>query len=349
MNKLKEINTIDELLERYSVEEILLMIKDESLLFWLDSKFYNYQAQSLRKFLQNEEITDIDCIFFFFELFNVSKKYINEDLLYKLSNKLKKDRKVYSLIGTHVNNIAFNQNDLIKLLHTDATIIYLVNNEFYIPLEKRGITYIGKENAVINLPFRGNIDFKDFDIHLKDVTVFLDHNIDINQDNLENVKILSGTELIKGNEMLFGSLSQGRDEFTTKCDFKRQVKDLLPIQIGNVFLQKDGYDIEKELFEINPSWNIKYIDYIDKFIQGKRLYFRADRIKAKNIFEQQRKFKLNAIFDTDGDNIYISRVFFISDEYGEIEINEKKIIKLTVNESSGFCISGYGIDLIDKE
>lgn len=33
MNKLKEINTIDELLERYSVEEILLMIKDESLLF----------------------------------------------------------------------------------------------------------------------------------------------------------------------------------------------------------------------------------------------------------------------------------------------------------------------------
>lgn len=286
---------------------------------------------------------------FFFELFNVSKKYINEDLLYKLSNKLKKDRKVYSLIGTHVNNIAFNQNDLIKLLHTDATIIYLVNNEFYIPLEKRGITYIGKENAVINLPFRGNIDFKDFDIHLKDVTVFLDHNIDINQDNLENVKILSGTELIKGNEMLFGSLSQGKDEFTTKCDFKRQVKDLLPIQIGNVFLQKDGYDIEKELFEINPSWNIKYIDYIDKFIQGKRLYFRADRIKAKNIFEQQRKFKLNAIFDTDGDNIYISRVFFISDEYGEIEINEKKIIKLTVNESSGFCISGYGIDLIDKE
>ena len=114
-------------------------------------------------------------------------------------------------------------------------------------------------------------------------------------------------------------------------------------------MQKDGYDIEKELFEINPSWNIKYIDYIDKFIQGKRLYFRADRIKAKNIFEQQRKFKLNAIFDTDGDNIYISRVFFISDEYGEIEINEKKIIKLTVNESSGFCISGYGIDLIDKE
>ena len=247
------------------------------------------------------------------------------------------------------NNIAFNQNDLIKLLHTDATIIYLVNNEFYIPLEKRGITYIGKENAVINLPFRGNIDFKDFDIYLKDVTVFLDHNIDINQDNLENVKILSGTELIKGNEMLFGSLSQGRDEFTTKCDFKRQVKDLLPIQIGNVFLQKDGYDIEKERFEINPSWNIKYIDYIDKFIQEKRLYFRADRIKAKNIFEQQRKFKLNAIFDTDGDNIYISRVFFISDEYGEIEINEKKIIKLTVNESSGFCISGYGIDLIDKE
>lgn len=169
---------------------------------------------------------------------------------------------------------------MIKLLHTDATIIYLINNEFYIPLEKRGITYIGKENAVINLPFRGNIDFKDFDIHLKDVTVFLDHNIDINQDNLENVKILSGTELIKGNEMLFGSLSQGRDEFTTKCDFKRQVKDLLPIQIGNVFLQKDGYDIEKELFEINPSWNIKYIDYIDKFIQGKRLYFRADRIKS---------------------------------------------------------------------
>ena len=24
--------------------------------------------------------------------------------------------------------------------------------------------------------------------------------------------------------MLFGNLSQGRDEFTTKCDFKRQVK-----------------------------------------------------------------------------------------------------------------------------
>lgn len=33
MNKLKEINTIDELLERYSVKEILLMMKDESLLF----------------------------------------------------------------------------------------------------------------------------------------------------------------------------------------------------------------------------------------------------------------------------------------------------------------------------
>lgn len=340
-------NPIKELLEIYSIEDILLMIKNESLLFWLENKSYSYQSQKIRDFLKRKDIIDADIIIFFFEIFNISAEYIDKEWIHKIKDKIKKNRKIYSLIGTDTNNIAFNQNELVNILSTDINTIYLANDEFYIPLEKKEITYIGKENAVINLPFRGNIDFKDFDIHLKDVTVFLDHNIDINQDNLENVKILFGEELIKENEMLFGNLSQGRDEFTTKCDFKRQVKDLLPIQIGNVFLQKNGYDMQKELFEINPSWNIKYIDYIDKFIQEKKLYFRADRIKAKNIFEQQRKFKLNAIFDTDGNNIYISRVFFVSDEYGEIEINEKRIIKSKINKCSGFYISGYGIDLID--
>lgn len=76
--------------------------------------------------------------------------------------------------------------------------------------------------------------------------------------------------------------------------------------------------MQKELFEINPSWNIKYIDYIDKFIQEKKLYFRADRIKAKNIFEQQRKFKLNAI-------LILMAIIYIYQEYFLFQMNMEKL------------------------
>lgn len=59
-------NPIKELLEIYSIEDILLMIKNESLLFWLENKSYSYQSQKIRDFLKRKDIIDADIIIFFF-------------------------------------------------------------------------------------------------------------------------------------------------------------------------------------------------------------------------------------------------------------------------------------------
>lgn len=340
----------------FLVEEIIMdkgwdglieMVKDGSFGRWLEKCGFSYENEILEQCFKQEDFSDIELIMKICEMFSIDREYVSPDIMQEIAAELSRKRKTLNYVGTQEKPefcLVENQRDLMKALTKDKAIIYLCNNDFRIPL-KKDMSYIGKENAVVTVSNKEDINFADYSICLKDVTLFLEHDINVAEDNLDNVTILKNEANSPGNLQVFYNLSLGRTFFETKEDFKRRVKDLLKINVGTVFLHDYDYEIDKEKYKINPNWDIRFLDYVTIFSANRKMWFTADAKMAEDIYKNQRKFSIYAWFDTDGNKIFITKLTIELQKYGEIEILFKDIETATDGISSGY--SGYGIGLID--
>lgn len=340
----------------FLIEEIIMdkdwyglldMVKDGSFSRWLEERGFSYENKVLEQYFKQENFSDIELIMKVCEIFSVDKAYLPSDIVQEIALKLSKERKTLNYVGTQeIENCCLveNQRDLMKALTKDTAVIYLCNNDFRIPL-KKDMSYIGKENAVVTVLNKEDINFADYNICLKDVTLFLEHDINVAEDNLDNVTILKNEEYSSGNLQVFYNLSLGRTFFETKDDFKRRTKDLLKINVGTVFLRDYDYEIDTGKYKINPNWDIRFLDYAVSFSANRKMWFMADVKMAEDIYKNQRKFPIYAQFNTDGDKIFITKLTIELQKYGEIEILFKDIETATDDISSGY--SGYGVGLID--
>lgn len=340
----------------FSIEEMIIdkgwdglidTIRTGKFSEWLEEKGLSYENKLLEQFFKQEDFSDIELIMKICDIFSIDKAYLSSDIVQEIALELNKTRRMLNYVGVQ-KNADFcpveNQRDLMKALAKDAENIYLCNGDFRIPLNK-SVNYIGKGNAVVTVSSREDINFADYGICLKDVTLFLQHDINVAEDNLNNVTILRNEENSVGNLQIFYNLSLGRTFFETKEDFKRRVKDLLKINVGTVFLHDYDYEIDKEKYKINPNWDIRFLDYVTIFSANRKMWFTADAKMAEDIYKNQRKFSIYAWFDTDGNKIFITKLTIELQKYGEIEILFKDIETATDGISSGY--SGYGIGLID--
>lgn len=147
----KEIHSLAEIKENFSVNEMLSALNDGSLEKFLRSRFYEREALSVASI----KLDDKECIKKLCKVFGVEySKYapINTPEMQERLAKIEEftnDREVLE----NFQKVALNQEELAKLLSLDEKIIYLCHNIFTIPLSKNGIKYIGVDNATIDNPF----------------------------------------------------------------------------------------------------------------------------------------------------------------------------------------------------
>lgn len=340
----------------FLIEEIIMdkgwkvfldIVKNGEFGEWLEQNGFSYENELLNEYFQQEDFSDIELIMKICDIFSIDKTYLSSDIMQEIALELNKMRRMLNYVGVQ-KNADFcpveSQRDLMRALTKDTALIYLCNNDFRIPLEKN-MSYIGKGNAVVTVSNKENINFADYGICLKDVTLFLEHDMNVAEDNLNNVTILRNEENSPENLQVFYSLSLGRTFFETKEDFKRRTRDLLKINVGTVFLHEYDYEIDTGKYKISPNWDIRFLDYAVEFSANRKMWFTADAKIAEDIYKNQRKFPIFARFDTDGDKIFITKLTIELQKYGEIEILFKDIETATDDISSGY--SGYGVGLID--
>lgn len=305
----------------------------------------------MEQYFKQENFSETELIIKICELFTIDKAYLPQDIVQEITLELNRKRKIMNYIGVQDKEdccLVENQRDLMKALMKDRKNIYLCNGDFRIPL-KKDVSYIGKGNAVVTVSNKESINFADYNICLKDVTLFLEHDINVSKDNLDNVTVLKNEENSLENLQVFYSLSLGRTFFETKEDFKRRAKDLLKINVGTVFLKEYDYQIDTQKYWIEPNWDIRFLDYVIAFSTNRKMWFTVNATAAKDIYENQRKFPIYAWFDTDGDRIFIKRLTINLQKYGEIEIMfrdiENNIMQNMISSYNAY--SGYGLGLID--
>ena len=343
----------------FLIEEIIMdkgwkvfldIVKNGEFGEWLEQNGFSYENELLNEYFQQEDFSDIELIMKICDIFAMDKTYLLSDIVQEIALELNKTRRMLNYVGVQ-KNADFcpveNQRDLMKALAKDAEDIYLCNGDFRIPLNK-SVNYIGKGNAVVTVSSREDINFADYGICLKDVTLFLEHDINVAEDNLNNVTILRNEENSPENLQVFYSLSLGRTFFETKEDFKRRTRDLLKINVGTVFLHEYDYEIDTGKYKVNPNWDIRFLDYAVEFSANRKMWFTADAKMAEDIYKNQRKFPIFAQFDTDGDRIFITKLTIELQKYGEIEILFRDIKVSADNPVSSYNgYGGYGLGLID--
>ncbi|AXL20748.1 hypothetical protein [Megasphaera stantonii] len=343
--------------EYYSVEELLADVGWNGLIDsakkgefgkWLEEHGFEYENHLLKQYFQRENFTDIDLIIQICDLFDIKKNTLTLDAIKEISQALANERRKFdyiSILGIKEYEVVENQAELIKITKTPNN-IYLCNEDFKLPLGWNHRNYIGTGAAVVTLPNRENINFADYDISLKNIMIYRLHNICIAADNLENVNILPYEENEEKNLYLFYNLSLGRNSFETQRDFCRRVKDLLPVKVGTVFLYEDNYHIEEQKFYIQINWDMPFIDYAAKVGLDRSMWFMADVKMAEDVYLTQRKFAVYAVFNTDGNKIFISKLHIHFSKYGFIEVLLSDLPKAEkIHSGSGF--GGYGLELID--
>ena len=189
-----------ELAENFLLEELLNFAKQRNLQEWLAENFYASEARKVAAAINNEAI-DADLKLLICKLFNLPLETLSAEEAEEISATVAKNQRrelFIKKIPGDDRKIDFveNQAELFKALQGEAQIIYLCGGEFRIPLNRRGVTYIGCENAVVDVDEEFDIDFDAAEIVLEDLQIYLNNPIKITAAQSKNLKILDGSKKI---------------------------------------------------------------------------------------------------------------------------------------------------------
>ena len=348
MDSEKDYGGIEEIIADLGWDGLVKMARRGELGEWLENHGYEYENNVLRQYLHKEKISDIDVLIQLYDILDIKDDMLTLDKVREISKMLQEQRERGAYIGATGNQeyeVATTQQELSQALVKAPQCVYLCNNDFRIPLSKGNITYIGRGNAVVTVANRENLNFADLGISLQHMMLFRVHDIVVDEANLSDVTLLPAEENGRENLFLFYNLSLGRSAFESKDEFRRRLNDLLEVKIGTIFLNDSDYDMREKKFYIHLHSDISFLDYVTAFTFKKKLWFVADRAMAADVYERQRKVAVYAVFDTDGDRIYISKLQIHFLKYGTTAILYEDEIPSEAVSSGG---RGYGLYLIDK-
>lgn len=168
-----EVTSKKSLRENWDLERIVSYYRDGSLHRFLTERWCKGEAAKVE---QLENITDtrelqrklceiFDMPFVEEEAVDVEEQERREKRLEAL-RAITSDNEVLA----NVDKVAFDQEELADLLDKDESVIYLVNNEFSVPLEAENKKYIGVGKAVAEIYSDVPVDFNALGIEFKNVT-----------------------------------------------------------------------------------------------------------------------------------------------------------------------------------
>lgn len=163
-----EIRSLEELKENFSAPQLLEYMENGKMVTWMRDRNLNDMAEQVQE-LKTE---DLNSLVRLCEILDIPSEKAKE----YIKNEAVRREKIHRLDGITdkvdeklIDQVAFDQNELYKLLEEGQKEIYLCGDRFLIPLTKSGITYIGVNNPVAVIDSKEEVDWIKLDISLKDI------------------------------------------------------------------------------------------------------------------------------------------------------------------------------------
>lgn len=150
-----QVRNIEELREHFDLTAVLSYYTSGRLAEWLTDRYYDVEAEKIKALEpSSKEFAKNLC-----EILAVPYSETGADDVDLADIAVKNERYEHlkqftadDTILAAVDLVAFTQEDLADLLDKDAKLIYLCGERFSIPCSKGGITYIGINNPVVDIP-----------------------------------------------------------------------------------------------------------------------------------------------------------------------------------------------------
>lgn len=338
-----------ELAENFSLDELLTFAKQRNLQEWFQENFYASEARKIAATIKNDssdaELKLLLCKIFDMPLENLSATELEEISAFVGKNqrrelflkKLPGDDRKFEFVET--------QGELFQALQNEAQVIYLCGGAFRIPINRRGVTYIGCENAIIDLDEEFDVDFDASEIVLEDLQIYLRHKINLKAENSKNLKILDGFKKFLDErptlKEIFDIL-RGRKTFESPDNFKTRAENIQGVAVGNALFDEKNYDFDAAKFNFKPNWDFNYVSVLKDFAAGKIFSVNLLPNDAETLYANERKLQIFADFTYRDGKLTILNLYFSTKTLGRVSIVIAENIPLI---SSGFGL-GYGLEII---
>lgn len=261
-----EVRSIQELKDNFSLERVMVYISNGKLATWLRDRYEDDIADEIEKL--DLDTTDISKkIYTIFDI-----EYKEEDLIdleksqerSKKLEQLKKytnEQKFFDVI----DHMAFSQDDLYDLLDENKNTIYLCGSKFSIPIAKKGITYIGVNNPIVEVYSKKEVNWIEKDIKLIDIKY--DERYQKILDDIEKDKKVNYKKGFR-NCNVGNYLNKSYLNFLLSPDDKKKVTELYSILSHelkdiNYCIDDDIVKIKRELIDKGlVGLGIEYIESI---------------------------------------------------------------------------------------
>ena len=347
--RMLQCSTIQDLTRLFSLVELAEMTRAGILQSWLAENF----SEEVAEILSPEEIlswSDDELKLALCELLEINLAELADYDAQAIERAINKRqlKEIYGGDGT----IVTNQRELIDALNNGDLIIYLVGGVFQIPLNKGGVTYYGRENALVEIPNRRDVDFDAAEISLNDLQIFLRNSITVKYANSTNLIFLRGDKIALNDgvkKIDVYKLLRGRRTFETPENFSQRAEDMRGIVVGKVILDEKNYNINLQMFDLKIDWHFDFLPVARKF-NGKFFSCNIPTGLAEKIYATERAQLVYADFCASGDRPAIKQLYLITADGTRfnILITDKPALKFFAEQyqsgSSGG--SGYGLEII---
>ena len=350
--------TLNDLHDAFTLRELVILTQDGLLENWLKKHFFESQAEMLSEVrnLNSNSVLLTLC-----NALNVDVTKLSDYEAYQVIQALQSEResKERERECGKDGKIVTNQEELVEVL-ADENIhkVYLYDEIFSIPLNRKRITYDGRNNALINILAQGDtiLDFDSNEIYFYNLTIvfhFLKPNqvkLDHSGKNHNHVIFLCDHRIVQDDSVRPQELANflaGRDPFESADNFAERAKFFHNVIVGKAYLNATDYNLWHETFFLNPVWKVEFIESLRRYVRSARLVFPISPGEAKEIFERERAQLIYADFGTAKDDAVIVRLYLHSNGgRGKIYPIYRLGQTTSQNFGSGSGNGGYGLDLI---
>lgn len=338
--------------ENFSLDELLNFTRQKNLQEWFAENFYSSEARKVAAAV-NSHSTDAELKLLLCKLFDLPIENLSPSELEEISATVNKNHKrelfMKKLPGDDRKvELVETQGELFHALKNGAQLIYLYGGEFRIPLNRRGITYVGCENAVIDFDEESDVDLDKCEITLENVQVYLHHPIKFTAANSKNVKLIDGSRKILTNVPLkdIFSILRGRRAFELPADFKRRADNVQGVAVGVALLDDKDFNFAAPQFNFQLHWDFEYIAVLKDFATGKKFSVKLLPKDAEKLYTNERKLQIFADFTSLDGKLTILKLYFDTKTLGRIEIIITLRGENITSASSSMFGAGYGLEII---
>ena len=171
------VRTIEELRENFDVEKLVEHYESGKLESWLQDRYYDVELQKISELnREGKNFVPLLCDCFGITVQEEEVSEIDAEFLKRRVEKLNhlKSLTEDKMLLSRVDDIAITQEDLIDLLDSGKSEIYLCEGDFTIPVSVPNKTYTGIFNSTAVIRAVDNVSFKEQNITFNDMVFIWD-------------------------------------------------------------------------------------------------------------------------------------------------------------------------------